>query len=122
MSLSINSDYKNWLIELKKNIRQVQIKASLAVNRHVIQFYWELGRDIVDKQENAKWGSGFIDQLSKDLKLEFPEMGGFSFSNLKYCRQFYLFYGESVIRQQLVGELQDTDNQLNENAKQVACN
>ena len=99
MSLSINSDYKNWLIELKKNIRQVQIKASLAVNRHVIQFYWELGRDIVDKQENAKWGSGFIDQLSKDLKLEFPEMGGFSFSNLKYCRQFYLFYGESVIRQ-----------------------
>lgn len=119
MSLSTNSEYKNWLVELKKNIRQVQIKASLAVNRHVLQFYWELGRDIVDRQENAKWGSSFIDQLSKDLKLEFPEMSGFSFSNLKYCRQFYLFYGESVIRQQVVGELQDVDNQLNENAKQV---
>ena len=118
MSLSTNSEYKNWLIELKKDIRQVQIKASLAVNRHVLQFYWELGRDIVDKQENAKWGSGFIDQLSKDLKEEFPEVGGFSISNLKYCRQFFLFYGETVIRQQVVGELQNTDNQIIDSNKQ----
>jgi predicted nuclease of restriction endonuclease-like (RecB) superfamily len=111
MSLSTNSDYKNWLIELKKNIRQVQIKASLAVNRHVLQFYWELGRDIVDKQENAKWGSGFIDQLSKDLKAEFPEMGGFSAKNLRYCRAFYEYYNNSPIWQQVVAKLEYTDNQ-----------
>ena len=120
MSLSTNLDYKNWLIELKKNIRQVQIKASLAVNRHVLQFYWELGRDIVDKQENAKWGSGFIDQLSKDLKAEFPEMGGFSRANLFSVKNFYLFYSQTLkveqdalllknpIVQQVVGQLDDT--------------
>ena len=112
MSISTNSEYKNWLIELKKNIRQVQIKASLAVNRHVLQFYWELGRDIVDKQENAQWGSGFIDQLSKDLKAEFPEMGGFSSYNLRMCRTFYSFHNESIsIWEQLVPKLQSTDNQ-----------
>jgi predicted nuclease of restriction endonuclease-like (RecB) superfamily len=120
MSLSTNSDYKNWLIELKANIKRSQIKAALAVNSELIQLYWDLGKQIVEKQEYAKWGSGFIDQLSKDLKEEFPEMRGLAVSNLKYCRQFFLFYGQSVIRQQVVGELQDTDNQLNENAKQVA--
>lgn len=50
----------------------------MAVNRHAILFYWDLGRDIVDKQENAKWGSGFINQLSKDLQNDFPEISGFS--------------------------------------------
>ena len=54
--------------------------------------YWDLGRQIVEKQENAKWGSGFIEQLSRDLKAEFPDMKGFYVRNLNYCKQFYLFY------------------------------
>jgi predicted nuclease of restriction endonuclease-like (RecB) superfamily len=111
MSLSIDSEYKDWLRELKANIKKSQIKASLAVNSELIQLYWNLGKQIVEKQENTQWGSGFIDQLSKDLREEFPNMGGFSYSNLKYCRQFYLFYSESLIRQQLVGELEDAENQ-----------
>lgn len=112
MSLSTNSEYKSWLIELKKNIRQVQIKASLAINRHVLQFYWELGQDIVDKQENAKWGSGFIDQLSKDLKTEFPEMGGFSKRNLEIVRQWVLFYDSNFpIAKQVVSQLENTNSQ-----------
>jgi predicted nuclease of restriction endonuclease-like (RecB) superfamily len=100
------NDYKDWISTLKSNIKQRQIKAALAVNSELIQLYWELGYQIVEKQENAKWGSGFIDHLSKDLKAEFPEMGGFSVSNLKYCRQFYLFYFEYFLKsQQAVGEL-----------------
>lgn len=96
MSLSTNLEYKNWLIELKKNIRQVQIKASLAVNHHLIHLYWDLGKQIVEKQEYAKWGSGFIDQLSKDLKTDFPDIGGFSRTNIFSMRKFYLFYNQIV--------------------------
>jgi hypothetical protein len=62
--LLTNKDYKTWLIDLKSKIQQSQIKAALAVNSQLIQLYWDLGRQIVEKQETAKWGSGFIDQLS----------------------------------------------------------
>jgi predicted nuclease of restriction endonuclease-like (RecB) superfamily len=82
-----NDDYKKWLIELKDAIKQQQIKAGLAVNSHLIMLYWDMGRQIVDKQEHAKWGTGFINQLSKDLKAEFPGMGGFSKRNIELIRQ-----------------------------------
>lgn len=92
-----NNDYKNWLIDLKSKIKHSQIKASVAVNSQLILLYWQLGQDIADKQENAKWGSGFIDQLSKNLKAEFPEMSGFSRTNLFAIKKFYLFHYQSVI-------------------------
>ncbi len=113
-----NNDYKAWLSDLKSAIRQRQIKAALAVNSELIQMYWDLGSQIVEKQENAKWGTGFINQLSKDLKAEFPEMGGFSKRNLELIRQWYLFYSSNTaiakqlvsqfeISQQLVAELEN---------------
>jgi predicted nuclease of restriction endonuclease-like (RecB) superfamily len=107
--LLTNQEYKNWLIELKLKIQQSQIKAALAVNSQLIQLYWDLGKQIVEKQETAKWGSGFIDQLSKDLKSEFPDMNGFSRSNLFAIKNFYLFYSQGVtIVQQVVGQLEQT--------------
>ncbi len=70
MNNKLNSnEYKNWLRELKTKIQQSQIKASLAINSELIQLYWELGRQIIEKQETAKWGSGLIDQLSTTLPL-----------------------------------------------------
>lgn len=92
MELLNNNDYKNWLRELKSKIQQSQIKAAVAVNSQLILLYWELGRQIVEKGEHAKWGSGFIDQLSKDLKAEFPDLGGFSVSNLYSIVKFYKFF------------------------------
>ena len=77
-----NQEYSNWVVALKSTIKQRQIKAAIAVNSNLIMMYWDLGKQIVEKPENTKWGSGFIDQLSKDLKSEFPDMGGFSRSNL----------------------------------------
>ena len=88
----INSEYLLWLQELKSQIKNTQIKSAIAVNSELIMLYWDMGRQIVEKQENAKWGSGFIDQLSKDLRREFPDMSGFSVRNIHYCKQFYLFY------------------------------
>lgn len=107
-----NEGYKNWLIELKSKIQQSQIKAALAVNSQLIMLYWELGSQIVEKQETAKWGSGFIDQLSKDLKSEFPDMKGFSSDNLRYTKLFYTFYQDHTIPEQVVRELYKSNSQL----------
>jgi len=82
-------EYKNWLSDLKSRIRSVQAKAAVAVNTTLIAFYWELGKMIAEKEH--AWGDKLIDQLAKDLKEEFPDMKGFSSSNLKYCKRFYLF-------------------------------
>ena len=85
-------EYIDWLMDLKKQIKISQVKTALSVNSQLIFLYWDLGRQIYEKQEQAKWGSSFINQLSKDLQKEFPEMTGFSPTNLHYIRKFYKFY------------------------------
>ena len=70
-SLTIDEDYSVWLKDLKNKVRLVQIKAAVKVNSELLQFYWELGADIVEKQATAKWGDGFLSKLSHDLMVEF---------------------------------------------------
>ena len=70
----MTSEYKHWLGELKQRIRQSQIKAAVKVNTELLQLYWQLGSEIVERQQNAKWGDSFLKQLSIDLNEEFPEM------------------------------------------------
>lgn len=107
--LKLQQDYRQWLTELKENIRKSQIKAAIAVNSELIHLYWNLGKQIAEKQQNAQWGSGFIDQLSKDLKAEFPDIKGLSSRNLWKCRKLYQFYSqEFTILPQLVAELEDS--------------
>lgn len=101
-----NIEYKNWLKDLKQKVLHTQIKAAIKVNATLLQFYWELGEEIVSRQTQASWGDGFLKQLSMDLMAEFPDMKGFSFSNLKYIRQWIVFYSrENAISQQLVDQL-----------------
>lgn len=95
-----NEDYRQWLIELKGKIRSAQIKAALAVNQQLILLYWELGKTIAQK-ENV-WGSKLLENISSDLKMEFPDTGGFSVRNLKYCKQFYNYFS---LHQQFADEL-----------------
>ena len=109
----MNEAYKAWLIELKSKIRSSQIKAALAVNTVLIEFYWDLGKSIAEKQ--SAWGSNFIGQLSKDLRSEFPNMEGFSRSNLFYSLKFYQFYTNSIV-QQLVGQLDANEKQISQQA------
>jgi len=91
-----NTEYRQWLIDLKSKIRQSQIKAAVRVNEELLRLYWNLGQDIVARQMETTWGSGFFEQLSKDLRSEFPEMQGFSERNLQRMKQFYLFYSQEV--------------------------
>lgn len=103
---TFDKDYFAWLNELKSKIRSVQVKAAIKVNEEFLSLYWGLGADIVEKQLGTKWGSGFLSQLSKDLQLEFPDIKGFSVSNIKYIRQWFLFYSKAEeISQQVVGQL-----------------
>jgi len=102
-------NYKTWLIELKSKIQTSQVKAALTVNNQLIMLYWHLGQQIVQKQLTAKWGSNFIDQLSRDLRIEFPDMGGLSADNLRYCKAFYLFYSGESISEQPVRKLKNNN-------------
>lgn len=104
--LTSNTDYQHWLADLKQGFRQRQIKAAVAVNRELLEFYWQLGESIVERQQHSQWGDGFLVQLSADLTSEFPDVKGFSYRNLKYMRQWYGFYADtSVIGQQAVAQL-----------------
>lgn len=105
---SKNAEYKDWLAGIKIRVRSAQIKAAVKVNSEMLLFYWDLGADIVVKQEKAKWGEGFLTQLSKDLMFEFSDMKGFSKRNLELIRQWFLFYSkQEVIAKQPVSQLQD---------------
>ena len=101
------TDYKDWLQNLKRKIQQSQIKAAIQVNSELLRLYWQIGKDIVEKQTQAKWGDGFLQTLSADLCKEFPTMKGFSYRNLKSIRQWYLFYNQlDIIRKQVVSQLE----------------
>lgn len=80
--------YEAFLFTLKAQIRTAQVEAALAVNQTATLLYWQIGRGIIERQESAGWGSGVIAKLAKDLKTEFPDMRGFSRSNLTYMRAF----------------------------------
>ena len=79
-------DYADLLHNLKERIRSAQVRASLSVNRELVLLYWQIGRDILARQEAQGWGAKVIDRLAVDLRREFPEMKGFSSRNLKYMR------------------------------------
>ena len=115
MNVILKSDieYKQWLTDLKFRIRNSQIKAALKVNAELINLYWELGKEIVSKQEQSQWGDGLIKQLSTDLQQEFPEMKGFSTTNIKYIKRWYSFYNQDItIGQQVVDQLREAVSQI----------
>jgi predicted nuclease of restriction endonuclease-like (RecB) superfamily len=101
-----NKDYAIWLKQLKARVLQVQLSAALKVNQELLLFYWDLGEDILKRQKTAVWGDGFLNQLSRDLSTEFPDMKGFSRRNLELIRQWRGFWhGEEPIAKQLVSQL-----------------
>ena len=102
-----DKEYVKWLSDIKQRLAQSQVKAAVKVNMAMLEFYWSLGRDIVQMKVESKWGSGLFNQLSLDMKAMFPNEMGFSATNLKYMKRWYSFYAEElIIRQQLVDELQ----------------
>jgi predicted nuclease of restriction endonuclease-like (RecB) superfamily len=98
-------EYNDFLKSLKERIRTAQVRAALAVNRELVLLYWQIGQDILIRQQQQGWGTKVIDQLAKDLKHEFPDMKGFSSRNLKYMRAFAEAYPDEPIVQQVVAQI-----------------
>lgn len=105
MAGPIPSEYAAWLVDLKKQIREAQIRAVATVNSELVMLYWRIGKDILDRQDIQGWGSKVVGQLAADLKREFPDMKGFSRANLMYMRGFAESWPNVGIVQQLVGQL-----------------
>ena len=102
-----DEEYIHWLQKVKEQYRSSQAKAAMRVNDAMIEFYWKLGHDIVDLKAESKWGTGVIEQLSLDMKTAFPDVRGFSTTNLWYVKQWYVFYSKQYSKmQRAVAELQ----------------
>lgn len=102
--LILPESYPVLLEDIKSRIRESQLKAALAVNQELIRLYWWIGREIVMRQNQEKWGSQVLERLCKDLQSDFPGIGGFSRTNLFRMRSFYLSY---AIVPQAVGQLEN---------------
>jgi len=97
--------YTDWLAELKTRIHSAQQRAALAVNRELVLLYWQIGRDILQRQSREGWGAKVIERLAHDLRTAFPDMKGFSRANLMYMRALAEAWPESEVVQQVVGQL-----------------
>ncbi|MGV0027032.1 PDDEXK nuclease domain-containing protein [Phormidesmis priestleyi] len=97
--------YDHLLRKLKERIRTAQVRAALAVNRELVVLYWQIGREVLTRQQQQGWGAKVIDRLAKDLQREFPEMKGFSSRNLKYMRSFAETYPDESIVQEVLAQI-----------------
>ena len=113
--INLDSDYAEWIAELKHRYRSAQVKASVRVNAEKLLFNWELGRDLVQKKAEERWGAGVVEQVSLDLKREFPNASGLSARNLWYMKQWYLYYSDynRQFLKQLGAEMQIPENHIN---------
>lgn len=94
--------YKLLLENVKQEVLNTQYKAIYAVNKELMFMYWHIGKIIL---ENTQWGNKFIDNLSMDLKMEFPEVKGFSIRNLKYMRKFAEEYPDFKFVQEVLAQI-----------------
>lgn len=106
--IKLDKEYVRWIYDIKQRFRSAQIKAAVKVNSEQLLFNWQLGRDLVIRRAEEKWGKGVVEQVSLDLQSEFPDAKGFSTTNLWYMKKWYQFYSGDLERmklQQLVGEI-----------------
>ena len=102
--MTTDEGYIQWMADIKQRFRQNQIKAAVHVNTAMLEFYWSVGRDLVTLRAEERWGAGVVKQFALDMRQAFPDETGFSYSNVKYMKQWYSFYYERVKKgQQPVG-------------------
>lgn len=127
--IHLDAEYADWIADLKHRYRTAQVKASVRVNTEKLRYNWELGRDLVQKKAEERWGAGVVEQVSLDMQREFPDADGFSASNLWFMKKWYLFYSSDEAQEKLyqlgreleyrkllrpVRELQGADNKGDE--------
>lgn len=121
--VSLDKEYIEWIHELKSRFRNSQIKAAVKVNSEQLLFNWQLGRDLVVRKAEEKWGTGIVNQVSLDLQAEFPEAKGFSARNLWFMKQWYSFYSANpdtrVLISNLEGQINTYGSKLNQLGSEI---
>ncbi len=105
MKIFTSKEYGKFLNEIKSRIATAKIQAVRSVSHELIRLYWDIGKNIVERQEKYKWGDNVVEMLARDLKEEFPEARGFSDRNVWNMRRFYEEYKNNPFLQQLVAEI-----------------
>ena len=111
--LAVDKEYILWICDIKRRYRNAQVKAAVKINSEQLLFNWQLGRDLVIRRVEEKWGKGVVEQVSLDLQAEFPEAKGFGTTNLWYMKKWYQFYSGSINElelQRLVGKAAENDS------------
>ena len=104
--MTSDEGYVQWMADIKQRFRQSQLKAAVRVNTAMLEFYWSVGRDLVALRAEERWGAGVVKQFALDMRQAFPNETGFSYSNVKYMKQWYSFYYERVTNgQRPVGQI-----------------
>ena len=118
--VNLDSEYVQWIHEIKQRFRNSQIKAAVKVNSEQLLFNWQLGRDLVVRKAEEKWGTGIVNQVSLDLQDEFPEAKGFSARNLWFMKQWYTFYASNNKAVSLISDMEKQVDTGSVKLKQVA--
>lgn len=100
----LDKDYLAWLQTLCNRYRISQIKAAVKVNQEMLRYYWLLGKDIAERDDENKYGSSFYTTLSRDLRKRMPGATGLSASSIRYAKRFYLLYNKEIENLQQVAE------------------
>lgn len=103
----LDSEYLQWLSDLKDRYHKAQIKAAVRVNSEQLLFNWNLGRDLVVRKAEEHWGKGVVEQVSLDLQAEFPDVKGFSARNLWNMKKWYSFYALDPSFPERVKDIED---------------
>lgn len=112
MKITKTKDYSKFLRDIKNRIKDAQLSALKAVNKELITLYWDIGKSIVEKQKNEKWGDSVIEGLAQDIQDEIPGIKGFSARNLWRMRDLYITYKDNTKLPPLVAEISWTNNML----------
>ena len=115
----VNKEYADWIVDIKKRYRNAQIKAAIRVNSEQLYFNWCLGRDLVLLRAEERWGKGVVEQVSLDLRAEFPNATGFSPRNLWLMKQWFLFYCSDAHFTNLSAQLKSGERKLNQAGSQL---
>ena len=98
----LEENFKQIINVIKSDIKESQLKTAIQVNNNLIGLYFRLGKILYD---NYKYGNKFIDEVARELKLEYPNTTGYSVRNLKYMKKFYTEYKDDKVMQQLVAQV-----------------
>lgn len=100
-----NGQYLSFRDDIMKRIRSAQYEAMRAVNKEMISLYWDIGRQITERQKELGWGKSVVENLSRDIQKEFPGIQGFGVRNIWNMARFYSEYQSNIILQPLVAEI-----------------